>query len=152
MHDLGVEVGSSEHCFHYQKAQHFGDFHRAQEILNAPSPAEAKAIGGQVEAFAKEEWDRVKYNYMHRTLLAKFGSSEDLRRQLLSTGTKRLIEASPYDSVWGVGQRSGNITSSMDLPGQNLLGRCLESVRHILRQPPHRWDHWAHQTKHLPRR
>jgi ribA/ribD-fused uncharacterized protein len=35
--------------------------------------------------------------------VAKFGAHEDLRRFLLATGERLLVEASPRDRIWGIG-------------------------------------------------
>ena len=41
---------------------------------------------------------------MYAALQAKFSQNEGLRKMLLDTGSKVLIEDSPYDSYWGVGR------------------------------------------------
>lgn len=67
----------------------------------------------------------------------KFTESEDaenLRRMLLATGDRELVEASPWDRVWGVGFREKDASANRHQWGQNLLGKALEEVRGRLRE------------------
>ncbi len=67
--------------------------------------------------------------------MAKFSQNKDLKIFLLSTGNKVLVEASPYDKVWGVGltKQDENITDPNNWLGINLLGFALMTVRDMLR-------------------
>lgn len=66
----------------------------------------------------------------------KFTFSEDadsLRAQLLATGDRELVEASPRDRIWGVGFAERNAGANRHRWGQNLLGKALMDVRGRLR-------------------
>jgi len=62
---------------------------------------------------------------MKTALRAKFTQHEDLKKILLDTGDRELIEDSPVDYQWGCGK---------DGTGQNLLGKALVEIRQELRQ------------------
>jgi hypothetical protein len=62
---------------------------------------------------------------MLKAVRAKFLAHADLRDLLLSTGKKRLVEASPYNSYWGEGPNG---------KGKNRLGEILIQVRSELRE------------------
>lgn len=67
----------------------------------------------------------------------KFTVSEDaerLRRMLLGTGVRELVEASPMDRIWGIGFGERNAGANRQRWGQNLLGRALMVVRRRLRE------------------
>ena len=51
------------------------------------------------------------------------------------SGDKLLVEASPYDQVWGVGLQANDpaIRDQSSWRGLNLLGKALQKVRHALR-------------------
>lgn len=49
-------------------------------------------------------WNRVSRSVMQRALLLKFSQNRYLRSALLATGDSILVEASPFDPRWGVGQ------------------------------------------------
>ena len=69
--------------------------------------------------------------------LAKFRSSEQLATLLKDTAPKVLVEASPYDKIWGVGLGENNdlILDESNWDGMNLLGKALMNVRDQLLNP-----------------
>jgi hypothetical protein len=72
---------------------------------------------------------------VYRANFAKFSQNEDLRRKLLSTGSKIFVECSPYDKIWGNGL---NITDTLHThpdfwKGTNRLGKAIMKVRETLR-------------------
>ncbi|KKL48629.1 hypothetical protein LCGC14_2323630, partial [marine sediment metagenome] len=98
-------------------------------IITARTPGLAKRMGNKVEMWP--DWDDLlKYTVMRVGLRAKFTQNADLKSALLDTGTAHLIEASPYDEIWGNGA-DGN--------GANHLGRMLVVLRDELRQEGYRY-------------
>ena len=72
---------------------------------------------------------------MYHANLAKFSQNEHARQALLCTGDKILAEASPYDTIWGIGMEASdpNSTSPAKWKGKNLLGKALMRVRDALK-------------------
>lgn len=66
----------------------------------------------------------------------KFSQNRDLREFLLSTGDSVLVEASPYDAIWGIRLSANSLEAQdpMKWRGQNLLGFALMEVRDELRR------------------
>jgi ribA/ribD-fused uncharacterized protein len=66
--------------------------------------------------------------------LAKFSQHAPLSEFLLLTGEKVLVEASPYDRIWGIGMSADapNVTEPQTWKGPNLLGFALMEVRRQL--------------------
>ncbi|KAI1739571.1 hypothetical protein F4680DRAFT_422006 [Xylaria scruposa] len=56
------------------------------------------------------------------------------RDVLLATGTRELVEASPFDRIWGIGFGAKDAGNRRGKWGLNLLGRCLMEVREELRR------------------
>ena len=79
-------------------------------------------------------WASRRYQAMVDALTAKFQDPE-LKRILLNTGDRILVEASPYDRIWGIGlsEQSPFIYDEKNWKGQNLLGKALMEVREKLK-------------------
>ena len=67
--------------------------------------------------------------------LGRIGIRYDLGATLLATGDKTMVEASPYDRIWGVGLRADDsrVHDRERWRGLNLLGEALMQVREQLR-------------------
>lgn len=125
----GIYFFNAEQYMMYRKAVLFNDEKTAARILRQSDPKKIKALGREVKGFIEEVWGDYKYQIVVQGNLLKFGNNPDLLKLLVNTGDAYLVETSPYDRVWGVGTKSTNIN---DWNGQNLLGRALMDVRHIL--------------------
>lgn len=130
------EFPTSEHAMMYNKAILFDDMDTALKIAKAKTPAEAKALGRSIKNFNEDTWNKYKEKIVTNILLKKFMQNPNLGSILLSTGDKILIEASPLDTIWGIGltEDSKCITRPLFWNGQNILGFCLMEVRNRLRQ------------------
>lgn len=133
----GVEFSSSEQAFMWQKAKFFGDdsVRLALEVFDI-LPREAKELGRQIANYDDKAWECVRVGFMIYVNLLKFGQNEDMKKQLLSTDRKVLVEASPHDKIWGVGlsETDAAILREDTWKGRNLLGLSLMKVRQILAQ------------------
>ncbi len=70
-----------------------------------------------------KEWDDRRNNVMRRAVYAKFSQNPTLKKLLIDTFPAKIIEDSPRDYYWGIGNSD---------TGKNMLGRILEEVRYIL--------------------
>ena len=122
----GVEVGgiywpTVEHFF---QAQKFAELEVQERIRQAATPKEARTLGQSRKFKLREGWDSLREEVMLSALRIKFGNPA-ARELLLSTGSRMLVESSPFDYFWAAGQ---------DGSGQNKLGHLLMQVRSELRQ------------------
>jgi ribA/ribD-fused uncharacterized protein len=127
-----IAFTTAEQAMMYYKAVTFGDISTAQQILQNNEPREVKRLGRLVKNFNEEHWHSVREDIVTRINMAKFGQNHHLLKKLLGTGNKILVEASPYDRIWGIGYTEDNALPNKDNWGLNLLGKCLMSVRHNL--------------------
>ncbi|HPG63637.1 MAG TPA: NADAR family protein [Casimicrobium sp.] len=127
----GVRYPTAEHYMMASKARLFNDAVALDRVLDAASPAAAKAAGREVLGFNEEAWVKHRFDIVCDANFAKFSQSTMLREFLLSTGLRVLVEASPVDHIWGIGLSATD--SGADNPnlwnGLNLLGFALMSVR-----------------------
>ena len=91
-----------------------------------------KQMGRKVKNFKEEIWMENARNIVAQGCYYKFNQNPELKQFLESTKDKILVEASPYDKLWGIGlNESDAIRTPMESwPGKNWLGECLMKVRH----------------------
>lgn len=129
--DKDREVETSEQMFMLFKANMFRDFESAEEIIDSPNPMMTKSIGRGVKNYDDRRWSLKRYDYMKQALFLKFSQNAELYDRLLKTGDMYLVEASPYDSIWGVklSVNDSRIKKQSQWKGDNLLGKALMEVR-----------------------
>ena len=131
----GITYPTAEHWMMAEKARLFDDAARLASILAAGTPDAAKKFGRKVSPFDAAKWDARRFEAVVEGNLHKFGQHPDLRDFLVSTGEKVLVEASPYDKIWGIGlgENDPKATSALTWRGLNLLGFALMEVRDQLK-------------------
>ena len=119
-----------------QKAQLFEDEKIRQQILESKQQNEIKKLGRKVQNFNQSVWDQAKYLIVLNGNWYKFSQNKHLKNFLLSTGDAVLVEASPYDAVWGIqlSADAPDASNPMNWQGENLLGFALMEVRDELRR------------------
>lgn len=96
----------------------------ADSIRYAPSAHEAFKVAEASKLYRRSDWDDVKVFVMGEILRAKAAQHEYVRRKLLATGDRELIEDSWRDDFWGWGPNRN---------GQNILGKIWMEIRAELR-------------------
>ncbi|WP_329255801.1 NADAR family protein [Actinoallomurus sp. NBC_01490] len=131
----GVRYATAEHFMMAGKARLFGDAEAEQLVLASDDPGKAKGAGRRVRGFDEDTWAEHRYDLVVRANTAKFTRHPALRDFLLATGDRLLVEASPYDTVWGIGLSADQPEARRpsEWRGLNLLGFALMDVRDALR-------------------
>lgn len=131
----GVEFKNCEQYMMYKKALMFYDYDAAKKIMQTSNPKEQKAIGRQVKNFKDDVWVKYCRDIVCDANYAKFTQNKDMLEELLSTGNKELVEASPHDLRWGCGLEESNpfIHDKSNWPGTNWLGEVLTKLRNDLK-------------------
>lgn len=132
----GVQYHTTEQYMMASKARLFGDEELLQAIMEALTPFDYKKLGRKVRGFVAEAWDAKKYETVVKGNKAKFSQNPALKEFLLSTGDSILVEASPYDSIWGIGlgREDAEKGGVSQWKGENLLGCALMEVRDWLKE------------------
>lgn len=135
---------TAEHAYHYMKfargnfpeyvgfrcpptsgKEYQRSLNQTQMILRSTSAHEAFRLAQEMKDYRRPDWDNIKVSVMRDILCEKVAQHEYVKRKLLSTGHRMLVEDSWRDSFWG----SGN-----DGKGQNQLGRLWMDIRSILQE------------------
>lgn len=121
----GVETrfDTSEALYHWHKFPGHPGLRLA--IREATSAHEAFKIAERHREHRRPDWDAVKVDVMRDILRAKVEQHEYVRRKLLETGDRELVENSWRDSFWGWGPNRD---------GQNMLGKLWMEIRAELRR------------------
>lgn len=113
---------TSEHAYQCEK---FADGSYAHSLIRASTSAhDAFKIAEKYKSQRRPDWDAVKVAIMRDILSAKADQHEYVRRKLLETGDRELVEDSWRDDYWGWGPNRD---------GQNMLGKLWMEVRAELR-------------------
>ena len=111
---------------HYFQAQKFVGTPYEEKIRHLPRPQQVLDFtqDPKVSRWRRNDWESIKQDVMYKALLAKFTQHDCLRKLLLRTEERKLVEHSPYDSYWGDGG---------DGTGKSRLGELLMRLRRELR-------------------
>jgi ribA/ribD-fused uncharacterized protein len=130
----GITYETAEHYMMHRKAILFGDAGTAARILAASHPGEAKMLGRTVRDFDEGRWVTARFDIVIEASVAKFSQNPELRAFLSGTRRHVLVEASPRDSIWGIGlsEADADARSPDRWPGLNLLGFALMRARTLI--------------------
>jgi ribA/ribD-fused uncharacterized protein len=118
----GKRFDTSEAAYQFEK---FPDHEDIQEkIWMAWSADESLRIATQHKEQRRPDWDAVKVDIMRDILRAKAAQHDYVRRKLIATGDRELVENSWRDDFWGWGPNRD---------GKNMLGKLWMEVRAELR-------------------
>lgn len=130
----GITYNCAEQFMMEEKARAFEDADIRSKILGSSDPKEIKSLGREVRNFTVEKWSAVSKEIVVKGNVHKFGQNPQLLEFLLNTGSKILVEASPYDKIWGIGmeETDAGVTNPNNWKGLNQLGFALMEVRDAL--------------------
>jgi ribA/ribD-fused uncharacterized protein len=130
----GHRFDTSEAAYHWEKftklntgtgVVEIGDENTIQTAIRmAISAHEAFKIAGRYEPVRRPDWNDVRVDIMRQILRDKAHQHEYVRRKLLQTGDRELVENSWRDSFWGWGPNRD---------GKNMLGKLWMEIRAELR-------------------
>lgn len=127
----GQTFNSAEQYMMYSKALLFGDDLISEKILQINNAREQKKLGRTVKDFDKSVWDSKALEIVFKGNKAKFLQNPEILNLLLSTKGKTIVEASPFDSIWGIGLKEQEEASEsiISWEGTNWLGIILSELR-----------------------
>lgn len=131
-----IEYNCCEQYMMSEKAKLFNDDESYKLIMNAKEPKEHKKLGRLVKNFDEIKWNKYAEQIVFDGNYAKFTQNLELKKKLIDTNDKIIIECSPYDNIWGNGLNISDTlkTNIYDWKGKNKLGNILMKVRDIIRK------------------
>ena len=130
----GVEYNTAEQYMMAKKALLFNDFDAYREIMLEKQPALQIAIGRTVKGFDRIKWETYCRKYVYDANYAKFTQNSKMFKELMDSGNREIVEASPEDKIWGIGlhARDERCWDKSTWLGTNWLGEAIMSVRSTL--------------------
>lgn len=127
----GVVYNCAEQYMMAEKARLFNDDDALKIIMGTNNPKIQKATGRTVRHFDAHKWDANRKLIVYRANLAKFTQILEYREWLLATDGTTLVEASPWDTIWGIGLDSSDPRAKdrSTWMGTNDLGEIVTHVR-----------------------
>ena len=102
----GTEFNSAEHMYQYLRAKRHSDSKAMGSILLCNQAKTAKQAGKLThvpENIDQGGENRALTEIMRHVVKCKFQQNPSLKKALMDTGSKTLIEANKHDKVWGSG-------------------------------------------------
>lgn len=127
----GNFFATSEHFMMFYKAILFGDKEIANKIINEKSPREVKKLGGEVRGFSDPVWMDNFKKIVYVGNKEKFLQNHDILKLLLHTTGSCLVEASPFDPLYGIklAATDKNVNNPFYWKGANALGEIITKLR-----------------------
>ena len=131
-----ITYNCAEQYMMHQKAVVFQDTEMAEKILKAKTPREQKALGRKVRNFDGKVWEDASKKAVYTGNYAKFTQNKALLQILMDTDGTTLVEASPTDTIWGIGLAADDARaySRSTWRGTNWLGEVLTQLREDLKK------------------
>jgi len=129
-----IKYNCAEQFMMASKARTFSDDVSLQKIMETNNPQLQKSLGRKVSNFDESKWNEVADGFVFQGNIEKFNQNLDLLKKLFDTSGTTLVEASPYDKIWGIGlaEHDPRADNRATWLGQNRLGEVLTKVRETL--------------------
>jgi ribA/ribD-fused uncharacterized protein len=125
----GIFFNCAEQYMMYRKAVLFKDEETGKKIVLETNPMKQKQLGRMIHGFVNKVWLENQEEIVKQGNRLKFQQNPDLLKKLCQTEGE-LVEASPYDDIWGIGMDETNPkVYDRSKWGLNLLGKILMELR-----------------------
>ncbi len=127
----GQTFNCAEQFMMFYKAVFFDDYDIAGKIMETVLPSEQKKLGRKVKDFDVDKWGVAAKHIVYAGSFHKYTQNPELFLQLVNTHSTTLVEASPYDKIWGIGlhDEDPRAFSRDTWQGLNWLGEVLTELR-----------------------
>lgn len=137
---FSADIGFTHHATNYncalqyllaKKASLFKDFESFYKITHSTNPLEQLKISLRIKNYNEFTWLSHARQIAYEGNLAKFSDirNTDALNVLLATRGTAIVEASPYDKIWGAGLNAEAVLALEKWRGRNWGGATLMQVR-----------------------
>jgi hypothetical protein len=139
---FNIQFDSREKAYIFGKVCFSEDIPTVWKLISeAQTPMACKKLGRKVNWMkGVVEWRSVCFGWMVYLAVVAGQQDQDFRAALLKTGFKYLVEASPIDDVWGIGESVSDVKNCSEnsekwrdmlqaMRTGNLMGKALMAAR-----------------------
>ncbi|KAK1756394.1 hypothetical protein QBC47DRAFT_379862 [Echria macrotheca] len=135
-----LEFHSVEQFMRYCEARMFTYIERQRQVMQVMKVMQS--TDGKTNKLDKKMADFYAEHWSSKSLeevavvgnMAKFGQNPELKRKLLGTRDRMLVQTSSTDHVWGIGFKEKDAMQNQVHWGENKVGKALMFVRKRLRE------------------
>lgn len=130
----GIKFNCTEQFMMFCKAMTFGDVNAGRQIMSLSDPRKQKAVGRKVKNFDVDKWDAICDDVVYVGNFHKFTDNADMLEYLQADKADVIVEASPYDKIWGIGlgEEDPRAKDKSLWQGENRLGYLITELRGYL--------------------
>lgn len=99
------------------------------KLIIENNPATIKKLGRKIQGFDEQIWQQYREQVVENGNYLQFSQNEQMRKILLDTQNREIVEAANYDAIWGIGFSENDAEANRSKWGLNLLGKALMKVR-----------------------
>ena len=103
------------------------------KIKGNKSPATIKTLGRQIKGYNEEIWKKIRYDVVLTGNYLQFSQNGVMKKILLVTGNREIVESASYDSIYGIGYSENDAEANRKNWGLNLLGTAIMQVRELIK-------------------
>lgn len=105
------------------------DYESFVNIMTSDDPIYINKLANEIKNIDEENWNEQKYEIVILGNYLKFSQNHNLKNWLIKTRDVQLVQASPIDSIWGIGIGIQDAEQGKEWKGRNLLGKAIMEVR-----------------------
>lgn len=136
--DNNINYNCTEQYMMAHKAKLMKDVKAYENIMKSTDPREMKyKYGRKVKNFDSKLWDKYKFEIVVKANLLKFTQNSKFENYIKKFKNHTIVEASPTDTIWGIGLSEEDAKKGLPWRGQNLLGEAIMKVRNIILHNTH---------------
>ena len=106
----------------------------AEYILSLNNQKTIREQGRKIKGYDEKIWNEWRYKIVLNGNYLQFSQDENMKKILIETGDREIVEAAWYDKIWGIGFRETDAVKNKENWGLNLLGKALMETRSLLKQ------------------
>lgn len=105
----------------------------ADQIKGNKNSNSVRTLGRQIKGYDEEVWKKIRYDVVMNGNYLQFSQNEVMKKVLIDTNDRQIVESASYDAIWGCGYGEHNAEANRKNWGLSLLGTAIMQVRELIK-------------------